>query len=93
MYILFNNKVFDGKLLWLYLLIIDVNDFLGCPLIFEIGDYNKFKNFNFSIINTKNWNKKSTKYRLFKTFFEKYYKEFIKQKGKTLKERIDLWNL
>jgi len=55
-----NNKTFDGKWLWLYELILDVNDFFGCPILFVVQGHNKFQNFH---VNLLKWDRKSTKYQ------------------------------
>jgi len=71
MKLLLNNKKFNGKYQFIYFCILDINDWLGMPITFVIGEGNTFINFS---INKSNWNKKSTKYKLL-SFFKKGIKK------------------
>lgn len=57
--IMITNRTIDGGWQWLYFLLMDINDFIGMPFVFVIGDGNTFKNFN---IDAFRWKTSSTKY-------------------------------
>lgn len=58
----FNNTTFDGRYQWFFFFILDLNDFLGKPILWVIGNYNTFKNFK---INSARWSKKSSRYAFY----------------------------
>lgn len=48
--ITFRNRTFNAKYWqWFYFLILDINDFLGRPFLFDIISGNTFKNFTFDL--------------------------------------------
>ena len=51
--IILKNKIFNGKYQWFWFLILDVNDYLGHPFTFILGDGNTFINFTFYPLNYK----------------------------------------
>ena len=68
------NKTIDGKYQRLIFAIFDINDFLGRPICFIIGDNNTIRNFTFDV---RGWDRSSTKYEFAKIIMEA-------QTGKTI---------
>lgn len=62
MNITLSNRTFNGKHKWFYFAILDLNDLIGRPFTFILGDNNTFKDWH---VNFKGIKKESGKYEFF----------------------------